>query len=382
MSFRRILLPVLGWWLTKGSFYFTAILSGLAEPTCERHAARVNDDTIADLEHRFRETGSSADEAAWLEERIRIGELREFLLLPKGLLRDLSHELDLSRRDPALELAERALERGGEILVAEVERGVRNPDPVDFLFPARLAQVVGIRPSATGGKRLRIEEKGEEVEVAGFLERDPPFAVGGYLLGGGESREEEALERLVRDLKTTLPLLDSLTEIGRRVVSSPPIVPSPASEDDLVAAEAQIGFALPVPLRKVLRQVANGGFGPGHGLAGVGEQGHRAGTFAGHGRDSLEDGYLNCLAAGSRSPDWDWPDGLLPLVDKGCGTYVCLAANHPGQPVIELCFDGLEEEGVSVGDMLGDLLADDLRVPIEAFVEWLSAWLRTEQRWL
>ena len=44
----------------------------------------------------------------------------------------------------------------------------------------------------------------------------------------------------------------------------------PAGADELDAAEGRLGFALPESLRTVYSQVANGGFGPGYGLLGIG----------------------------------------------------------------------------------------------------------------
>ena len=53
------------------------ILAGLAESSLRRHAAWVSDADLRELERRFRETGSVENEAAWLLERVRAGELTQ-----------------------------------------------------------------------------------------------------------------------------------------------------------------------------------------------------------------------------------------------------------------------------------------------------------------
>jgi hypothetical protein len=44
---------------------------------------------------------------------------------------------------------------------------------------------------------------------------------------------------------------------------------APATEQETVAAEEQLGFELPTTLRRLLRELANGDFGPGYGLKGI-----------------------------------------------------------------------------------------------------------------
>lgn len=48
----------------------------------------------------------------------------------------------------------------------------------------------------------------------------------------------------------------------------------PATEPEVVAAEEQLGFALPTALRRLLRELANGDFGPGYGLHGITSAAH------------------------------------------------------------------------------------------------------------
>ena len=55
--------------------YLPGILPGLADLTRERHAVPVSDADLRDLERRWRETCSAEDEAAWIRELVRRGEL-------------------------------------------------------------------------------------------------------------------------------------------------------------------------------------------------------------------------------------------------------------------------------------------------------------------
>lgn len=115
----------------------------------------------------------------------------------------------------------------------------------------------------------------------------------------------------------------------------------PASEDDLRATEAALGFALPALLRALYAEIANGGFGPGGGIQGaLGGYGSRLDEPA----STIDVGYLwhpvpvqfvDLADSGrhwKRSPsgeDWllpytVWPEYLLPLEDLGCCQQACL----------------------------------------------------------
>ena len=56
-------------------------------------------------------------------------------------------------------------------------------------------------------------------------------------------------------------------ELGRAMSTpAPSVLPGPATETVVVRAEADLGVTLPVALRRVYAEVADGGFGPGPGL--------------------------------------------------------------------------------------------------------------------
>jgi hypothetical protein len=150
-------------------------------------------------------------------------------------------------------------------------------------------------------------------------------------------------------------------------------LPPPATADQVADAEAAIGAPLPELLRRLYLEVANGGFGPGYGLLGVGP----GGWTDDHRHDLVE------MQASMRAPidepgepddgdaRWTWPATLLPVAHLGCGVYACVDASQPGAPVLE--YDP------------SDLDWDDDGYPLdeeEAFVEvsptlqaWLEAWV-------
>ncbi len=117
----------------------------------------------------------------------------------------------------------------------------------------------------------------------------------------------------------------------------------PASEEQLRATEAALGFPLPPLLRALYAEVANGGFGPGGGIQGaLGGYGSRTdepartivddydwhrqvrlvdlADYAGQGKRGS--GKENLLL-----PYEVWPERLLPLEDLGCCMQACLDCN-------------------------------------------------------
>jgi hypothetical protein len=102
-----------------------------------------------------------------------------------------------------------------------------------------------------------------------------------------------------------------------------PLLPVATSEE-LDAAEAAIGRPLPHVLRLVLEQVANGGFGPGYGLLGVGPTGHRINLASGEVDLNLPDFHRFHLG---HDPGWDrdqlvildWGDVIWGTVSLSTG---------------------------------------------------------------
>lgn len=87
----------------------------------------------------------------------------------------------------------------------------------------------------------------------------------------------------------------------------------PATEESLVEAEELIGFPLPTLLRRLYKEVANGGFGPAYGTLGV---------RGGHADDRHRTAVDLYLEAKEGRSGWRFlPATLLPLCHWGCGIY-------------------------------------------------------------
>ena len=166
----------------------------------------------------------------------------------------------------------------------------------------------------------------------------------------------------------------------------------PATENQLLATEAALGFALPPLLRTLYAQVANGGFGFGYGLRGA------MGGFDGRCSGTIVDQYLSRSYSEEILPwasekirltdladyneQWEevtgacrdqvvktfrylilpahlWPERFLPICDWGCGIESCLDCRR----------GGVYRVGVTKED--GHLIS--LQAP--SFQEMLEHWL-------
>ena len=129
---------------------------------------------------------------------------------------------------------------------------------------------------------------------------------------------------------------------GRLPAGAPP----PASEEEVSAAERQLGFRLQPLLRRLYREVGNGGWGPEYGASGL---------ITGARPDLPDSGSVNwVLGMRQAEPDPDapnpwpgWPDGLVPVSTWGCAIWSCVDCTSPEGPVIR--FDP-NAEGAFVDD--------------------------------
>ena len=87
---------------------------------------------------------------------------------------------------------------------------------------------------------------------------------------------------------------------------------APVAPEQLVQAEADLGFSLPEFLRKLYVSVGNGGFGPGYGLVAL------RGTPPLYGFD-LVGLYLKLVVHDPPPPPFHpWPKDFLMITDWGC----------------------------------------------------------------
>lgn len=95
---------------------------------------------------------------------------------------------------------------------------------------------------------------------------------------------------------------------GSHLEQQPPVEPAPlnppAASETVAAVEARFGCSLPPDLRQLHMEIADGGFGPGSGLAPI---------------NKIADRYLNLVAHPPGERGQTWPADLLPFTLTGPG---------------------------------------------------------------
>lgn len=127
-------------------------------------------------------------------------------------------------------------------------------------------------------------------------------------------------------------------------------LPPPTDQAAVDAAAASLDVVLPPLLRRLLTEVANGGFGPGYGLLGIGP----GGWTDDHGDD------LVGVALGFRG--YDEARTLVPLAYLGDVMYAFADTSRDGFPVV--VFDGNDEDEPFLDES-------------PSLAGWLAAWAAT-----
>jgi hypothetical protein len=125
-------------------------------------------------------------------------------------------------------------------------------------------------------------------------------------------------------------------------------------------AERELGFALPTLLRRAYLDVANGGFGPGYGVMGVGQ------GFTDDRKNTVLDLYRAFSQVDPEDSTWDWPRSFLPICHWGCVVYSAVDATADGNPVFFM--------DVSVKDVGAPM--SSITIPHKPSLQaWLDDWL-------
>lgn len=145
---------------------------------------------------------------------------------------------------------------------------------------------------------------------------------------------------------------DQTISMGAQPKSGP--APPPASEADLAATEAQLGFALPPELRQFYTEVANGGVGMGDGIYGL---------------DRLVAKYreLTCRPAGPQGQDW--PRNLLPIQGED---YELVSIDRDSGKLIFWDLEDLDDDEDLPAD--NPSWAESFRHEADSLEEWLGKW--------
>jgi SMI1 / KNR4 family (SUKH-1) len=97
----------------------------------------------------------------------------------------------------------------------------------------------------------------------------------------------------------------------------------PGDPVEIAADEKRLGFALPPLLKRIYTEIGNGGFGPGYGLIGL-----TNGVPDDTGRTAPEV-YRLMRGVNRDDPNWEWPEGLLPICHWGCAIVSCVDCADP-----------------------------------------------------
>ena len=111
-----------------------------------------------------------------------------------------------------------------------------------------------------------------------------------------------------------------LARIARRAGQDEPTIPLdvglpvPLPQAAIDTAEERLGFRLHPLLAATYRDFANGGFGPDYQLLSLTD---------GPTSEQAVDSYLEARTTQART-EWAWPEGVLPILNWGCGMYACV----------------------------------------------------------
>ncbi|MFI9270917.1 SMI1/KNR4 family protein [Kitasatospora sp. NPDC052896] len=137
-------------------------------------------------------------------------------------------------------------------------------------------------------------------------------------------------------------------------------LPPAAGPDDVAGAERRLGFTLPVLLRRLYTEVANGGFGPDYCLF----------PLTGEGRTATSAYRAEYGPGQEGGPSAHWPRGVLPILDWGCAMYAAVDCLRPGAPVL------LFEPNAGPEDWADAWFEDS-----PSLAAWLEAWLSGTGWW-
>jgi hypothetical protein len=151
-------------------------------------------------------------------------------------------------------------------------------------------------------------------------------------------------------------LSDLVLRVRERALQQAEVLPACVTEQDIAAAERELGFALPTLLSLMYRQVANGGFGPEYTLLPLIGPGRTAVSEYGPPRSTSASEY--------------WPRGVLPILDWGCGMYAAVDCLDPAAPVL------LFEPNAGPEDW-----ADAWFLDSPSLAQWLGSWLEGTGWW-
>lgn len=159
---------------------------------------------------------------------------------------------------------------------------------------------------------------------------------------------------LLKRIRTRASNPATIHDYAKWLAVKPTLLPS-ATLDEIANAEEAMKLKLPEVLKELLLNVANGGFGPGYGLIGVG------GGYTDFGSGNLENIYRLAHSEGIKNRFVVEGDGIVPFCNWGCGIYSCLDCGSFGgskvlfyNPKIDF-FSSQNLKSVEVRDAAGEV---------------------------
>jgi hypothetical protein len=154
-------------------------------------------------------------------------------------------------------------------------------------------------------------------------------------------------------ITTVIAIEDLVPRVAAKARATSPMLPPTASAEEVAAAEAALGFALPPLLASLYREVANGGYGPDYQLL----------PLVGPGRTVLSE-YQSERSASAEGETPYWPAGVLPILDWGCAMYAAVDCLSEAATVLLFEPNAMADDGAAAWF-----------VDAGSLTEWLETWL-------
>ncbi|PHS14015.1 MAG: hypothetical protein COA78_06445 [Blastopirellula sp.] len=120
------------------------------------------------------------------------------------------------------------------------------------------------------------------------------------------------------------------------------------TSENVGAVEDELGIKIPILLRNCLTKIGNGGFGPGYGLVGVGEEGYQS-DFG-----DLRSTYYQ-IQKDKNLVGESWPKSMLPFCEWGNAMFSCVNCEN-GQVNLLMNFK-LYEQDLTLSDFFSSWIA-------------------------
>lgn len=133
----------------------------------------------------------------------------------------------------------------------------------------------------------------------------------------------------------------------------------PVSAAELAEAERNLGFRLHPLLAALYRKVGNGGFGPADSVLPL------CGGPDENWETSVVQGYQDRIPPERADTWWSWPEGVVPVLDRGCARFACVDCHSDDGAVLLF-----EPNAISDQDPSRAWFVD-----AGSLTEWLVTWL-------